>query len=317
MSLSQNVHDSDEEVDFPLTQRPRQGSPVRDQAAAGVSRPSSPRRTFQFQHSEREMREMRELEGMRGPGNRDDRDEKNKKPHLKLQEFSGEEDWEEFISHFELCAELGRWTRKDQALALAATLRGAARTFYTGLSLRDRSGYDVLADRLRSRFGSDRQQSKWLSKLEGRKRAFDESISLLGDDLRQMGTRAYPDLSLRAQEAMALNQLYKSVTPELKCRCMDKDCKTIAEAVDVIERYESIMGKEEEKKVPVRAATGQPDQGNNMTNIVTELSRVTGALDQFDRRLNRFEWQVGPNNDRRNGVCYRCWTPGHFAWECP
>ena len=28
----------------------------------------------------------------------------------------------------------------------------------------------------------------------------------------------------------------------MKCRCIDKDCLTVAEAVDVIERYESIVG---------------------------------------------------------------------------
>jgi hypothetical protein len=92
-----------------------------------------------------------------------------------------------------------------------------------------------------------------------------------------MVTRAYPNLNLRAQEAISLNQLYKSVSLEVKCRCMDRECETIAEAVDVIERYESIMGRDEEK-VPVRATSGQPK-----SESCTRMSI--------------------------NGTCYRCGMP--------
>jgi hypothetical protein len=108
------------------------------------------------------------------------------------------------------------------------------------VSSRQSECYDIFVERLVKRFGNARQQSKWLSRLEARKRVPGESISALGDDLRQMAQRAYPELDLRAQEVLAINQLYKTVTLEVKCRCMDKECHTISEAVDVIERYESI-----------------------------------------------------------------------------
>lgn len=56
----------------------------------------------------------------------------------------------------------------------------------------------------------------------------------------------------RAQEALALNQLYKSISLEMKCRCIDRNCSTIAQAVDIIERYESILGDGAERKRTVR-----------------------------------------------------------------
>ncbi|CAG2215910.1 unnamed protein product [Mytilus edulis] len=70
-----------------------------------------------------------------------------------------------------------------------------------------------------------------------------EVIAALADDLRQMAQRAYIDL-----DARGLNQLYKSVTPEVKYQCTNQGCRTVAEAVEVIERYEAIIGDGSEKK---------------------------------------------------------------------
>lgn len=85
-----------------------------------------------------------------------------------------------------------------------------------------------------------------MARLESRKRQPGESIAAL-DDLRRMAQKAYAGLDSNAQEATALNKLYKTITLEVKCRCMDRDCQTVSEAVDVIERYERILGDQTEK----------------------------------------------------------------------
>ena len=43
--------------------------------------------------------------------------------------YTGDDDWEQYISHFEDCAELGNWTEKEKVLTLAAKLKGQARVF--------------------------------------------------------------------------------------------------------------------------------------------------------------------------------------------
>ncbi|VDI31311.1 ceramide glucosyltransferase [Mytilus galloprovincialis] len=96
--------------------------------------------------------------------------------------------------------------------------------------------YILLVRRLEERFGSVRQQNRWLSRFEMRTRNSGETVAALGDDLRQI------DDSL-AQEVLALNQLYKSIPIEMKCRCEDRECKTVADAVDIIERYEALLGE--------------------------------------------------------------------------
>lgn len=155
---------------------------------------------------------------------------------VKPEPYSGSEDWEEYISHFTLCSEVGKWSEQERVLALAASLRGPARTFYISLPKEEKYNYTTLVNDLSQGFGSSRQQSRWVSRLEDRKRKQDELIASLGDDLRQMSQRAHPNLDARAQEALALNQLYKYISLEMKCRCIDRNCLTIAQAVDIIER---------------------------------------------------------------------------------
>jgi len=90
--------------------------------------------------------------------------------------------------------------------------------------------------------------NRWLSRLEMRKRNPGESVAALADDLRQISQRAYVDLDARAQEVLALNQLYKSVTPEVKYQCTNRGSETVAEAVEVIEHYEAIIEDCSERK---------------------------------------------------------------------
>ncbi|KAK3083187.1 hypothetical protein FSP39_016311 [Pinctada imbricata] len=248
---------------------------------------------------------------------------------MKPTSYDGKEDWDEYISHFQDCAELGRWSDRTKLLLLAASLRGQARTFYMSLSGEDKQSYPHLVSKLNQRFGSTRNQNRWLSKLEMRKRLPGESIAVLGDDIRQMAQRAYHNLNCRAQEALALNQLYKVIPVEMKCRCIDKECQTVADAVDVIERYESIMADStDKKKMNVRAIECDDEKtrllrkGNSDS---TSNDSLASALKQLMTRIDRLEHNNTSEADqanlsyhnKRTGTCYICNSPKHFMRSCP
>ena len=63
-----------------------------------------------------------------------------------------------------------------------------------------------------------------------------------------MAQKAYSNLDTRAQEVLALNQLNKNISLEMKCRCIDKECHSVTEAVDLIERYEALLGESSDRK---------------------------------------------------------------------
>ena len=97
-------------------------------------------------------------------------------------------------------------------------------------------------------FGSVCQQGRYLTKFETRNRGQGETIASLGDDLRLLAQRANPELGTAAQESLALHQFYKAISLEMKCKCINRGCRTEESAVQVVEQYEAILGEGTEKK---------------------------------------------------------------------
>lgn len=249
-----------------------------------------------------------------------DRPAGNNRHYIKPEPYSGNSDWEEYFSHFEDCVELGGLDDNEKVLTLAACLRGPARTFYISLSHAERRNYEVLVNKLQQRFGCTRQQNRWLSRFESRKRYAGESIALLGDDLRQLSQKAFSNLDSRAQEALALNQLYKSISLEMKCRCIDKECDTVSDAIQVIERYEGILGvdSQEKKKAPVRHMS---EYHNSSDPALEQLTARIMKLEETSKQPSQQTVPQSPNTgfaeNGRPRSCFVCNDPGHFYRNCP
>ena len=251
---------------------------------------------------------------------------------VKPEFFNGEDDWDQYISHFQNCADLGRWSETDKALTLSACLKGQARAFFLGLSPLDRSSYCRLVQKFCERFGSVRQQSRYLTKFETRKRNPGETIASLGHDLRLLAQRSYPKLGTDAQESLALHQFYKAITLEMKCRCIDRDCRTVESAVQIVERYEAILGEgTDKKKSNVRAVNSIPDSDPSNTRSYQYCNNKSKPNDKpqapdttevlLKQVLDRLEKLEGTNPSTkakgsyqpkpyyRRGSCFICQSP--------
>ncbi|KAK3601748.1 hypothetical protein CHS0354_016111 [Potamilus streckersoni] len=154
-----------------------------------------------------------------------------------------------------------------------------------------------------------------------RKRQPSEPIAALGDDIRQMAQKAYCNLDSKAQESLALNQFYKILPIEMKCRCINKNCETVADAVDDVDRYEAILGDEyDKKKANVRAV------GSNETEHQAMLQRIEKRLELLEKGStplknvkdwrNQIQTRPAPRNEKR-GTCFVCNSPDHFFRNCP
>ena len=254
-------------------------------------------------------------------------------PAIKPETYDGTSDWESYFSHFTNCADLGRWTDGEKALALASCLSGPARIFYLGLRDEERKIYRVLVRKLNERFGSKKQQTRYITKFESRRRGAGETVASFGDDLRLTAQRAYPDLDANAQESLALHQFYKTLSPEMKCRCIDRDCKTVEQAIEVVERYEAILGSDEKKRTVIRTISGASNPKNYSLRDDTDGNHDQGLLKQIQQILTRLEKMESKMDGEKTGSaeeatrkevrgrsysgCYICKSTDHYARDCP
>ena len=212
-------------------------------------------------------------------------------------------------------------------LYLAASLRGNAQVYYMTLMPAERSSYHTLVVKLGLRFSNARQQQMWISKLEARVRRQNESIAELGDDLRRMSQRAYSSLNNEAREMLALNQLYKSVSPDLKYKCISENCTSVTKAVPIIELYEGILG-EDSSKYLVRQVTAEPDRflqakesfryNIDDNNLQGTLRKLQNCIEMLNRQGNtQARGDKGPRDRNSQRLCYICFSPRHLQRDCP
>ena len=229
--------------------------------------------------------------------------------------YNGLGDWEEYILHFELCAKIGKWTDIEKTLILGISLTGQARTFYTGLQKTDREDYNLLRKKLEKRFGETRkgQILKWRREFENRRRNFGESITSLADDLRLLSRRAYGNFDVNTQEYLAMDQLYKSIKPEIKLRCFDRNCKTLEDAIEVIETYEEMINNHKESR-KINSTHEKKDCQTESKNRNLKKKSYVDSKPLIEEKTHR-----RPTNKqhKRSKRCFICNLFGHFKRDCP
>ena len=105
--------------------------------------------------------------------------------------------------------------------------------------------------------------------------------------MRLLAKRAFPKLIHEGQESLALNQFYKTISLEMKCRCIDRDCQTIEQAVEIVERYEVILGNDKRYSFNVRAIYNndqetQLEPENQTVDIVKQMQNVLDRIERFE-----------------------------------
>ena len=106
--------------------------------------------------------------------------------------YDGQSSWRDYRTHFELVAEINKWSEPMEAMDLATSLRGQAQAILTDLSPHQRHNFESLSSALEAHFEPSNQAEMYRAQLKNRLRRRDEGLSELGQSIKKLTRKAYP-----------------------------------------------------------------------------------------------------------------------------
>lgn len=234
--------------------------------------------------------------------------------------------WPDYLQYFLTLAELYEWNDLQKARYLTLNLRDSAQQCaFSELSGEERRDFGLLSQVLQRRFHSSSQRDVHKVNLRTRLRRKDETLAELHDWTHQTARLAYPngDASLRGE--LATESFVSALGDrDMRLHVMCKNPKSLAEALDLAERYEAAQRAEEFRDLTraprrsvraVQAAT--PDAtgpvGSDMRALIAGLRREIDELKRDRQRGFPERQRVHPSR----GACWSCGDVSHFQRDCP
>ena len=241
---------------------------------------------------------------------------------MKPEHYDGKEDFDSYLDRFETCALLSGWTRREQTLVLATLMNGAARTYFQTLPDTIKRNYHQLIANFQGRFGSTSKHTQyWVSKFNERMRKNEEPIATLADEILLLAQKAYPrGMTQDNLHQVALQQLYKSLDPEARWKCIEARTDSMGQAVEIIETYEAFAKGTNKKAVRLTMAEEKSDS-NDATETIQGLLRRVDFLENKTDKKSFYQDKAGQRKsgqpDLSKRQCFLCMGYGHLFKSCP
>ncbi len=228
---------------------------------------------------------------------------------MKPQHFQGTEDLIDFLTQFEITAEINGWNYRAKSLYLANSLTGGARSLLNELSPFERRDFDSLVTKLKSRYGSEGRAEVFRTQLKSRVRNKNETISELAQSIKKLTRQAYPSANAEIVEALALDAFIDALTDsEIRLRLREIGAKSLDEAEKTAVRMEAhrIADRQRYKSVCTAVGQNRPTESNKSPaiDILTEsVKNLSTKLDKLlqDPPTQRYQNQYPGSNNVHQG----------------
>ena len=216
---------------------------------------------------------------------------------LKPQNFTGsDDDFEDFLTQFEITSEINGWDYKSKSLYLANCLTGVARALLNELTAEQRRDYDSLVQKLTERYGSENRAEVFRSQLKSRVKAKGETTAQLAQAIRKLTRQAYPRVSLDVVEALAVDHFVDALPEaQIRLRLREVGPSTLAEAEKIAVRMEANITADKQRTRFV-GKVEQTDQNKGSQNQTTEqqMENISKRIDMLSRSVQNLTQQQRP-----------------------
>ena len=212
---------------------------------------------------------------------------------LKPQNYSGTEDFEDFLAQFEITTEINGWDFRAKSLYLANSLIGSARSLLNELTSEQRRDYSSLVQKLTARYGSENRAEVFRAQLKSRIKQKAETIPELAQAIKKLTRQAYPKAGLDVIEALALDHFIDGLPePEIRLRLREVGPKSLSEAETIAVRMEAhrIADKQRTRFVG-KVEQVNSDSSESQKTLENQLSELSKNFESLQKKVENFSQQ--------------------------
>ena len=254
------------------------------------------------------------------------RQRKERKP----ESYSGKDDLEDYLAHFESVADYNEWDDWEAGIQLSMALSGDARQVWVDSGIRGKISYQILSTVLRDRFQPQGQEEYYQFLFHGRRREVDESYMDYGCALKRLARRGYNMISEKPREVLIMRQFLNDQEVELKRFLKLKSPRTIEEMARLSMEFELVTL---ESKVSSHACSGNCSVKAPLPGLLVDRMEKTdsqGICEECKNNISQHRgwcsqhWArkkggISPDVVKRrflNRLCFKCGSPDHRADAC-
>ena len=212
---------------------------------------------------------------------------------LKPQNYSGTEDFEDFLAQFEITTEINGWDYRAKSLYLANSLIGSARSLLNELTSEQRRDYSSLVQKLTARYGSENRAEVFRAQLKSRIKQKAETIPELAQAIKKLTRQAYPKAGLDVIEALALDHFIDGLPePEIRLRLGEVGPKSLSEAETIAVRMEAHRIADKQRTHFVgKVEQVNSDNSVSQKTLENQLSELSKNFESLQKKVENFSQQ--------------------------
>ena len=259
------------------------------------------------------------------PARRQDLSVKTKRPT----QYDGRSSCRDYLVQFEMISKMNRWDNTTCALELATSLSGQALAVLTDIEPCQRENYGTLVNALLTRFEPDNQSEVFRAQLKCRVRKQGEGLAELGQDIKRLVRKAYPEASNSVRDTLARDAFSDALNDYELERSISRSHGTSLDAALRVALEEEAFQKGRQRRLGTKTIVrSQVERTRNQISTQssctpeTNLPDAPALTDDIISRITQLVLdQTGKQSANKNyrqpqGKCHNCGKTGHYIRDC-